>query len=130
MVKCAECGFLASRNVQSRQLEETEQEIRLEGDSVIAWNTGKPMGRFEPPVCFMRSPDYEATPFTRIADKEATRFEIQMERTCESFTLWQQGFTPKEHREMIDRQWMLDFQAKREQEDREWRTAEEKDRRK
>ncbi len=30
---------------------------------------------------------------------------------------------------MLDRKWMLDFQARREQEDREWRAKEEKERR-
>ena len=31
------------------------------------------------------------------------------------------GFSPKEHREMMDREWMLKWQADREEADRKWR---------
>jgi len=48
------------------------------------------------------------------------------ERPCESFTRWQQGFTPKEHREMIDHQAMVKWQAEREDTDRLWREKQEK----
>lgn len=127
MVKCSECGFLASRDVQTRQLEETEQEIRMEGCSVVAWNTGKPTLKFEPPICFMRAPDYKAIPFSLWPDKDKdkVRSEIQRERDCEFFTHWQQGFTPKEHREMLDRIEILNWQAEREQKDREFREREQ-----
>jgi hypothetical protein len=32
---------------------------------------------------------------------------LEQERICSEYEKWQQGFTPKEHREMLDRQWML-----------------------
>lgn len=136
MVKCPECGFLASRNVQSRLLEETEQEIRLEGGSIIAWNTGKPVDPFEPPICFMRSPDYKAVPYTienSLEPEKPARIvlaEIQRERTCKDFTPWQQGFTPKEHRDMLDREWMQKHQDEREEADRQFRLKMENDNRK
>jgi len=120
MAKCSECGFLASRGVHSRQLGETEQEIRLNGGSVIVLNTGKPFNLFEPPICFMRSPDYKAIPFDLRVDKSAVRSEIQRERTCEYFTPRQQGFTPKEHRDMLDRQWMLEREERRDREVKKW----------
>ena len=43
---------------------------------------------------------------------------ISKDRTCpkrkqaDGFTRWQQGFTPKEHREMLDRERMQEWQAK------------------
>ena len=42
---------------------------------------------------------------------------IGTERNCGAngtWTRWQQGFTPKEHREMLDRQRLQEFQTKRE----------------
>lgn len=123
MVKCSDCGYLASRNVQSRLLEETEQEIRKEGSSVEAINTGKPMDKYEPPICFMRSTEYKSFPLTVFDEyKDAIRSEIQRERDCNLFTLWQQGFTPKEHREMIDREWMQKREDERRKDERAWQT--------
>lgn len=50
---------------------------------------------------------------------------IQKERECgESFTEWQLGFTPKEHREMLDRQEFLKWQARQRNEDKRWRVIE------
>ncbi len=131
MVKCSECGFLASRNLQSRQLEETEPEIREEGALSIAWNTDKPFDKYEPPICFMQVPDFDVIPYSlqfvlqRDKEKEKIRAEIQRERMCESFIEWRLGATPKEHREMLDRKEMLKWQAEREESDRKWRTRQQ-----
>jgi len=122
MVKCSECGFLASRDIETRYLEETEQEIRQEGCPILMVDTVKIGSKFEPPICFMRSQDYRAVPFGQIYDHKPVKFEIQRERICEYFTPWQQGFTPKEHREMLDREKMLKWQADREDADRKWRS--------
>jgi len=57
---------------------------------------------------------------------------IAGERECEPLTEWQQGFSPKEHREMLDRdnmlRWQRDreesasaFQAREAAENRKWR---------
>jgi hypothetical protein len=120
VVRCADCGFLACRDVHTRQLEETEQEIRDEGGSVIAWNTGKTVAKFEPPICFMRSTDYKVIPFQLHVDNNVVKAEIQRERSCEHFTPWIQGFTPKEHREMIDREAWRTWREDREEADRVW----------
>jgi hypothetical protein len=54
------------------------------------------------------------------------------ERKCGEFADWQQGFTPKEHRELIDRQKLLErednwqkFQAQMAEDDRKWREEQE-----
>jgi len=44
---------------------------------------------------------------------------------CEGkFTPWQQGFAPKEHREMLDRQELRNWEAAQRHEDRRWRIIE------
>ncbi len=132
MVKCSECGFLASRNVQTRQLQETESEIRTEGALSVVWNSNKPFNLYEPPICFMQVPDFKAVPYTleysmdmRGNEKEKVRSEIQRERECKYFTEWRLGSTPKEHQEMIDRKIMLDWQAEREESDKRWQSRQQ-----
>lgn len=126
MVKCADCGFLASRDIETRQLEETEQEIRSKGQLVPSPNTGKPIHKYEHPICFMQSKEYKAFPYTSRSiltlDREDIRSEILRERDCKEFTAWQQGFTPKEHREMMDRKIISQIEDKRKKDDREWQT--------
>lgn len=43
---------------------------------------------------------------------------VQKNRHCDAFTSWQYGFTPKEHRDMLDRQWLLDREDRRDKEQR------------
>jgi hypothetical protein len=45
---------------------------------------------------------------------------IRHERECKKFTPWQQGFSPKEHAEMLHEQQMRQWQESREDKDREW----------
>lgn len=59
------------------------------------------------------------------ATKQTIRSVIQNDRTCALFTEWHQGFTPKEHQEMMDRKAMLEWQTKREDADKKWRSGQE-----
>ena len=68
----------------------------------------------------------DALPFDTTFDSALVLEVITKERLCSAFTPWQQGFTPKEHREMLDRQELLRWQADREDADRTWRTKEAK----
>jgi hypothetical protein len=129
MVKCADCGYLTVRNRKSRQLEETEQHIRETGiieivfdDSGRFHEIGSGYPRYEPPLCFIGAIDLRPeTGKYGEATQERIKSAINKERECGSFTQWQQGFTPKEHREMMDRERMLKWQEEREQKDKEWR---------
>ena len=117
MVRCSECGLLASRNVQSRQLEETERRTRDEGYVDTAYR--------EAPICLARANDlWVESGITAqtvcYGNVDEIRLAIQKERICQPFVEWKQGFTPKEHQEMIDRKVMLEWQAKREEADRKW----------
>jgi len=60
--------------------------------------------------------------YSALEFKDAINEEIE----CESFMEWRQGFTPKEHREMLDRERLLKWQAEREEEDRKWREEQRK----
>jgi hypothetical protein len=49
---------------------------------------------------------------------------ISQERDCKGFVEWQQGFTPKEHREMLDRKWQMEFEESVRKSNRKWRIIE------
>lgn len=136
MVKCAECGFLAARNKETRKLEEVEFESRQNG--YLKAN------RYEYiPVCFAMviSFDKECEELRKLPQYQSRFDEIgghiypntgdliipllSKERDCESFIEWIQGFTPREHQEMLDRGRMLKWQADREDADRKWRTSQQ-----
>jgi hypothetical protein len=113
MVKCSECGFLAVRNAESRNLEEVEFKSRQDG------NIGKQRYVLVP-VCFAMATsfDEEAKELQKLPEyaerrnkideyispnwSAITKTIIHKERQCNSFVQWHQGFTPKEHRQMID----------------------------
>ena len=113
IVKCAECGFLAMRHEHNRGLVEAERITRVDGFVPEKLNVEKM------PLCFLMLIDFRAH-IAGAAD-EQRRDALNAERECADFTPWRQGFSPKEHQEMLDRQWMLDFQTRREDADRTWR---------
>ena len=135
MVRCIDCGYLAARNADTRQLEEVER-----GHSDTVHEVFKQCGRLEhefsglgerhnAPICFVGHLDLweeyrEATPtatqITELSDSSIVRV-LTEERGCPVFADYQQGFTPKEHREMMDRQWMQKHQEEREDADKKWR---------
>lgn len=66
------------------------------------------------PVCFARKADFQEELRTRYSvGRERIVALLSQERNCSAFTPRQQGFTPKEHREMLDRRW-----------ERKWRVIE------
>jgi hypothetical protein len=106
VAKCAECGFLAVRHSETRKLEEAEKAFRERGTIPIV-GMGRPYQRHESmPLCFMGSYDLRDECNKRAKKgnpNQKTILEvIQEERQCGSFTKWQLGFTPKEHKEMLD----------------------------
>ncbi len=131
MVKCSECGFLSAKNMTTRNLEEVEGEFRRSGNSPNGIMSGKEIDyprHKEYPICFVQKYDLIDS-FERISGQKPARFLtiINKERECELFTKWQQGFTPKDHREMMDRDKMLKWQTEREEVDRKWREDQRKD---
>ena len=103
MVKCSECGFLALRMrgdpSYAPSLSEALEEHRDAGH-ITQRNTYHPK-----PVCFMRMPWFREELGKIPITVEDFRPVIHADQSCNQFTEWRQGFSPKEHREMIDRRW-------------------------
>jgi hypothetical protein len=166
MVKCSECGYLAIRNRFIRLLDEAEQSYRDTGkvkdvprrtpihhDSLPGpWDRSEPLHE-EVPICFENAFNLGSLAYTKAKAKDPKRTDesyrsnwfiteddihemLAEERCCPSWTQWHQGFNPKEHRQMIDRQRLLEYQTKREDDwqkfqaqmaadDRKWREEQE-----
>jgi hypothetical protein len=112
--KCADCGYLATRNQKTRQLNEVERNDNGHinfvwyGHGLRGYAEGNPI--YDNPICFARAAtlwdEYRLEPMDPGIDnneQNRIRHVLENERDCKSFTKWLQGFTPKEHREMIDR---------------------------
>ncbi len=132
VVKCVDCGFLAVRHRESRELCSAELDYREHGripNLQPSSGTGYQMYE-EAPLCFQRIVAFRTS---ECSSPEARVAVLQEERgDCEGFTVWQQGFTPKEHREMLDRMWMAEREDSRDavlraSEDRRYRQMVERE---
>lgn len=136
MVKCVDCGFLALRNSRARELDEAEDLYRRTGDVTL---DGDYLRHERLPICFARTwnlrdefhkhiaEEYDVVDrerWLRSPQPEHTLAIINKERRCSGFVEWQQGFTPKEHREILDRQEQRDWQERQRRDERKWRIAE------
>jgi len=132
MAKCSECGFLTLRNRATGELVESDKDYRAVG-IISDWLGESHLHNW--PLCFVQawdlSEENEAQAQKQFvdhgADWEPYVVEIlNRERECPKnssaigYTRWQQGFTPKEHREMLDRHWMREREERRDKEQREW----------
>lgn len=126
MPKCAECGFLATRMLDSRQLCEAEIDTRTTG-KVPVGSQGKAVYVMWP-LCFRTAFDLreECMADSQPGTTSGLSRVLQLERNCPEFTKWNSGLSPREHLEMLhtdamlkaDRDWR-DQQARREHEWRE-----------
>jgi hypothetical protein len=133
VAKCSECGFLTLRDKCDGSLLEVTDDYRVSG-KVPSFLTGEAHNY---PICFVMAynlmPEVEQAAQQQFTERnegwsdwpEYVLKIITKERDCDvrskMFVTYQQGFTPKEHREMLDRQWLIANQNKREREDRLWR---------
>ncbi|TXT21823.1 MAG: hypothetical protein FD138_3960 [Planctomycetota bacterium] len=146
-VRCADCGFLAIRNCETRELVEVELSVR-NGEGFPSEQVPPSEERTiaglqqrlgivsakriyeDNAICFMREPSVSRD-FQHAADsaKKDRNYHghflrvINEERCCERFTPWTQGLTPREHREMLDQKQLLAYQKEREDSDRQWRQS-------
>ena len=142
MVKCAECGFLTLRDRLSGELIEVPDDYRVSGrvPADVAYR-----GVHNYPICFVMAwnlfPEVEQAALQQVTDNSSdwgpyVSDIITRDRLCPpngkelGFTNYQQGFTPKEHLENLDRQRMLQWQAEREEADRSWRERQRREDRK
>lgn len=117
MAKCSECGFLAIRHNDTHQLEEAFTAFRDHGETTNS--EGRSSHHQQVPVCLMRVVSF-AKLLGNDTAKATVAKEIQSDRQCNRFTPWNQGFTPKEHAEMIQQEKLLEWQRERENAAREW----------
>ncbi len=99
-VTCDKCGFIGIRNIKTRELEEVEDNQRETGQPILTrinslGDTEPRHGKF--PECLVQLQDFAKQPFLPL-------FYMQLPRQCPQFIKWQKGFSPKEHREIKDRQ--------------------------
>jgi hypothetical protein len=124
-VKCQDCGFLAWRNIHTRELAEAESEYRKNPDMSIT----ELARNFQPePLCYLAAHDIRREIKEHVAISGPSKQEssnkvlhvISKERDCPSYTGWKHGLSPSEHLKMH----LLEEQRKREderdREQREW----------
>ena len=109
MRNCADCGYLSVRNRADYGLVEPDIDFRRKGIVATGYNDEgqNPHPLHAPiPLCFAMQP-YLGGATKNIQDRKNPSDEvkkiIQADNDCREFIDWQQGFTPKEHREMMDR---------------------------
>lgn len=150
MVKCADCGYLAQHIYRGSvpqgfiDIEETPRETGELPSNLVSF--GRLMRFGEPdttpdkmsgdgfPTCFSRVFQLGQEVETRYAEMQNTKMDtgfasavrevIHRDRVCKQFVKWERGFTPKEHREMMDREQMLEWQRKERRSDIHWRIIE------
>jgi hypothetical protein len=64
---------------------------------------------------------------TADTDRQKSLEVISRERICTKYEQWQQGYSPKEHDEMLNVERLRDWQSKREEEERRYRDQQRKE---
>jgi hypothetical protein len=115
MVRCADCGFLAVKHPKNRTLCEVELNLREQGKEWPKTPDGLNSLYDTIPICFVRA--------AKLAEEmhgtggASFYHVIRRERDCIAFTFWQQGFSPREHKEMLDSKEQRAWQEARHKED-------------
>jgi hypothetical protein len=90
-----------------------------------------PTGLYDPsPYCFVRAwplNDEATNGGKNSVGPQQFLQVIQRERECRQFVPWQQGYSPKEHREMQREELLMNWQAEQRDTDRRWQ-QEQRDR--
>ena len=115
MVKCCACGFLCVSG-NTHELVEVPEDWRESGQI--------PQHLYDlTPRCFVKAMPLKAEmrPVTKAEDwTQNFLLIINKERACSKFTSWQQGYTPKEHQDMLQEKAILEFQAEQRERERRW----------
>ena len=105
MHRCDQCGYLAMRSTETRQLIEAEKGVReswVLPDLVLHPGT-KSVEQL--PICFAGEDEYLFPPGQKAesdyhAVTQTILSNIQREHTCPAFIPWMHGRSPREHDEM------------------------------
>lgn len=131
MAKCKDCGFLTFKTWAGQFVEVNKECRDLCSKSALPNFTNIR----DDPICFILAYDLrnewdnQPTIFHDDGSLNSTEMLSVLlikERKCPpsnniwGFVDYQQGLTPKEHRDMLDRKWMLEQEEKRRKSDRFW----------
>ncbi len=127
MVRCADCGFLAILQTSpQRGLVEVDRELR-DGNLPALTSADGIRLAFRPlPICFLRKFELEQeyrkcqSPGHPNEPKDFSTV-INSQRQCDGFVKWVQGFSPREHHEIIEETELRENQREREEADCTWR---------
>lgn len=122
MAKCAKCGYLAQR-VWRQGIPAGFREVDEDGrrTGVLPRSTTGTLTSVDTFACFARCTDLRGE--VKDGDGAKALDVINRNRTCD-FVEWIQGFTPKEHREMMDRKEWREWQERQRLSERRWRIIE------
>jgi hypothetical protein len=113
MVKCADCGFLAIRDIGDSTLVSARSEIRqsLPGEIVLYLTTGGHQSLLE---CAERAIDMIGEVRSSPEEYSLSQFSviIHRERSCQQYLQWRPGDSIREHREYKERQQFQDWQTR------------------
>ena len=103
-VRCVECGFLAVRHQYTRGLDEVDADARKTWTWASTIYEGYKGARIYGglPICFRMAHPLGEEANSRGGQPDVCVKTIEAPRECEDFDEWQQGFTPKEHQEVIN----------------------------
>ncbi len=112
-VQCTKCGYLAMRNLVTRELVEVEVGVRgggelPEGPSVPSNDQSDfllqraPRVYDLPPICFKLVPEFceETEEWEQTGTHDYFMELIEKQRSCDQWCQWHQGLSPKEHSDM------------------------------
>lgn len=111
MPRCKDCGLLAHRHRETRELREVEQLFRDERQFSPVDAGERYAGN---PLCVGM-----VETFASNVDDQRNQFE--QERSCSRFIQYQMGFSPKEHMEMNFLERQEERHRRWDEEDRKWR---------
>jgi len=125
--KCSECGFLALREADTHLLLEAPQRYRTLGNVPLSPARINRELADRMPLCFVQKRDFldslmawkDYPSPSNLSPDDVVRL-ITEEISCDDddgFTPWRQGFTPKEHRELLDRDKLLQLEYDYRQQD-------------
>lgn len=113
MAQCSKCGFLSIWLSDKRSFEEAYQDFRSgrHFKDNYSFNTTIP-------ACFVQKAnlayeydtDESISTVSRFGDK--VRTILEKPRNCDGYTPWMQGFHPKEHKEMLLNEQIVEAQRK------------------
>lgn len=118
-VKCAECGYLAVRHRATRQLLDAELQLRADGYLLDHDPVTGQVAYDSTPICFAQKIDFRKG-HGSASHQDQLKDAMQELRDCDGFTEWKQGFTPKDHWEIIQDAERIKWQTRREEEQRDF----------